>query len=282
MRILFFLFILCFSSTITYAAPDLRTELEEAKQRIRELESENRALRERLGEADIAIEAPPRASQESAKAEKPKGRRGFIDLNYYYDTRDFQNITVNAGAQLPLDFRYYQLLTLKSPLNTIKAKRSDLTDFITEINLRRPIWKDDPWWGAVDWTLQYVDASFFKDLTRLGARVHFHKLPDGYGDFFRETLGLRYSLDFHFYESDGEGWQLEHVYNRQFMDGLFYLKGFIDQSFDPRGFFVVQEHQIGYRLFDNFYAVTELRYKTNNRRRDKWGVGIGAEYIIRF
>ena len=282
------LFVVLLPLLMTHIAPVMAREnssdeILKLKETITHLEAENRQLRFKLTEYEMAP-APhvPEEPPEPIVAEDTRARRGFIDLNYYYDTRDFQNLTINSGAKLPLDFKYYQLLTLKAPLNSIKSKRSDLTSFFTEVNLRHPILKEDPWLGAMDWTIQYVGGTFLKDFVRLGTRVHFHKLPGSLGKFFRESLGLRYSIDFHFYETDGDGWQIEQVYNKQFLDGQFYLKGFIDQNMDKTGLFFIHEHQFGIRVVDEFYAVAELRYKTNNPRRDKWGVGLGGEYIIKF
>jgi hypothetical protein len=285
MRGLVLLALFLFVTPHTTFAETQSSNVQALKERVAKLEAENLNLRQKLWEEGITVSSAEDQDlpvKKSKAKKKPYAKSGFIDLNYQYDTRDFMNLTVNSGALLPHDFTYYQLLTLKSGRNSNIHERFDFTEFFTEVNFRHPILPEDPWLQGVDWTFQYVDGTFVADLIRLGARVHFHKLPGVLGDFFSKTLQMRFSTDFHFYETDGEGWQIEYVYNKQFMDGLFYLKGFFDQNMDPDGLFIIQEHQLGWNLFDNFYAIAELRYKTNNPRRDKWGVGLGGEYIIRF
>lgn len=209
---------------------------------------------------------------------------GFLDFNYYYDTRDFNVLTVNAGAKLPHDFEYFQFANYRSQFGN-ESTLEDWNNFFTEIHLRRPIAKDSEWFRHLDWTLMWADGSLPEEVGRLGVRWRFQDTPGSVGDFFRDTLKLRYSLTFHVIEDDGSGWQMEHVYRRNFLDGLVYIGGFADHNINGTADSSdwVSETQIGVRLLGGFYAVAEYRYLSfASSSRFKQGVGIGLEYALRF
>ena len=217
---------------------------------------------------------------------KETGHRytGFVDFNYYGDTRNFSVLTINAGAKLPYDFEYFQFVNYTSPLGNESALEN-WTDFFTEIHLRRPIAKDSEWFKHLDWTVMWADGSGPQEVGRLGVRWRFQDTPGPIGSFFRDTLKLNYSLNFHFLEDDGSGWQMEHVYRRSFLDGLVYVGGFADHNVNGTADSSdwVSETQVGVKLLGNFYAVAEYRYFSfANSSRFKQGVGIGVEYAIRF
>ncbi|QDU94786.1 hypothetical protein Pla8534_25930 [Lignipirellula cremea] len=192
-------------------------------------------------------------------------------------------MTINAGAKLPNDFEYFQLLNLfgttgQSPSN------GDWTGFFTEINLRRPIAKDNPYLSHLDWTGQLADGSSPSDVLRLGVRWRLHDTPGLLENFFTDVLKLRYAVSFHVLETDGSGGQLEHVYRREFSEGRFYIAGFIDHNINEGGFEStwVTEHQAGVRLHGPLYAVAEFRYTDFELPGFRSGWGFGLEYIIRF
>jgi hypothetical protein len=209
---------------------------------------------------------------------------GFLDFNYYYDTRDFNILTINAGAKLPHDFEYFQFVNFTSQPGN-EAGLENWTDFFTEIHLRRPIAKDSEWFKHLDWTVMWADGSRPREVGRLGIRWRFQDTPGQIGNFFRDTLKLRYSLNFHILEDDGSGWQMEHVYRRDFLDGLIYVGGFADHNVNGTADNSdwVSETQVGVKLLGGFYAVAEYRYFSfANSSRFKQGVGIGLEYALRF
>ena len=217
---------------------------------------------------------------------KDTGHRytGFLDFNYYGDTRNFNVLTINAGAKLPYDFEYFQFVNYTSQLGNESALEN-WTDFFTEIHLRRPIAKDSEWLKHLDWTVMWADGGRPQEVGRLGVRWRLHDTPGAFGEFFRETLKLKYSLNFHVIEDDGSGWQMEHVYRRNFLDGLVYVGGFADHNVNGTADSSdwVSETQVGVKLLGNFYAVAEYRYFSfANASRFKQGVGIGVEYAIRF
>lgn len=209
---------------------------------------------------------------------------GFLDFNYYNDTRDFNVLTINAGAKLPYDFEYFQFVNFTSQLGNESALEN-WTDFFTEIHLRRPIAKDSELFKHLDWTIMWADGGTPREVGRLGIRWRFHDTPGAIGEFFRDTLKLKYALNFHIVEDDGSGWQMEHVYRRSFLDGLVYVGGFADHNVNGTADSSdwVTETQIGVKLLGSFYAVAEYRYFSfANSSRFKQGVGIGVEYAIRF
>ena len=104
-----------------------------------------------------------------------------------------------------------------------------------------------------------------------------------------------YSINFHLLQMDfdpspGWGFQMEHVYSinlfPKFLDNRAYLSGYADHALNYGGSSAgnnhvwVTEHQLGYRLINWLYAITELRY--NDFLSKKTGVGFGAEYKIQF
>ena len=78
---------------------------------------------------------------------------------------------------------------------------------------------------------------------------------------------------------------MEHVYRRDFLDGLIYVGGFADHNVNGTADNSdwVSETQVGVKLLGGFYAVAEYRYFSfANSSRFKQGVGIGLEYALRF
>lgn len=207
---------------------------------------------------------------------------GFLDFNYYWDTRQFNTLTINAGANLPHDIQYFQLTNFDSPLDD-PGSLSDLSGFYTEIHLRRPIAKDHPWLKPFDTTWMYADGSTAGNVHRLGVRWRFHDTPGLIEYLFDEVLKFQYSLNFHLLESDGSGIQLEHVYRRFFFDKRIYIAGFADHNIDFDGSSSwVAETQIGLRLIDQLHLVAEYRHKSFNAGRFKSGLGVGLQYVVQF
>jgi hypothetical protein len=208
---------------------------------------------------------------------------GFLDFNYYWDTREFNVLTINSGAKLPHDFEFFQLLNLFGEFGNA-SDRENWTGFFTELNLRRPIAKESDLLKHLDWTVQWADGSGPREVLRLGVRWRFQDTPGPIGEFFRDVLKLKYSIDFHVIEDDGSGWQIEHVFQREFFGGLIYAAGFADHNingFDDSSDWVV-EPQVGLKLAKNFYAIAEYRYSSFAPNEFKSGWGFGLQYVVRF
>lgn len=91
--------------------------------------------------------------------------------------------------------------------------------------------------------------------------------------FLKPILGrmhLSYRLTFHLYQissPDDRFWQMEHYFKMLFpgITDRLYLSGFLDQTFGLRDSPALPDHpvvteiQLGLRLVDNFYAVSEYR-----------------------
>ena len=210
--------------------------------------------------------------------------KGFVDLNYYWDDRDFNVLTVNTGAKLPYDFEYFSLLNVFGSFGDA-SELENWTGFFTEHNLRRPIAKDSECLKSMDWNIQWADGNGPNEVLRLGIRNRFHDMPGPIGDLFRDVLKTKYVITFTFYEGDGSGWQMEHVYRREFLDGLIYVGGFADHNINGTSDSSdwVAECQFGLRLHGNLYAVAEQRYFSfvdDSRFKSGWGYGV--EYVLRF
>ena len=128
------------------------------------------------------------------------------------------------------------------------------------------------------------------DRHRLGVRWRLHD-TDYLADFF-QRIHLAYSINWHavqFDSQEGRIWQLEHVFRLTlpYLSERLYLAGFIDHTFGEKlpdavpNNPMVAEAQLGYRLLDNVFLITEYRLN-QYRRSDVNNLAIGMEYIVRW
>lgn len=105
-------------------------------------------------------------------------------------------------------------------------------------------------------------------------------------------LNLTYPLTLHALQIDDRDesvWQLEHSWrwNSPAVSERLYLAGFIDHTFNedlPKGFPanpMVAELQLGWRLWQQWYAVAEYRLN-QYRRQDVNNLALGVEYRVPF
>lgn len=212
---------------------------------------------------------------------KPHHNTGFVDFNTYWDDRDLAITTINILANLPADIQYFQLLNMYSHVG---SGTTDWSGYFTEMNLRRPIQKDNPYLTHLDWSAQYADGNIARGNLRLGLRWRMQDTPGPLGAAFKDVLKLNYAVTFYAIETDGTGWQIEQVYRRNFLDGKVYMGGFCDHNINnsSRNSAWVTEHQFGVRLFDSAYAVAEYRYNSYFPAGSRSGLGVGLEYVMRF
>jgi hypothetical protein len=228
------------------------------------------------------LESSLRKLPEAPDAAEPHRITGFLDFNYYWDTRQFNTLTINAGAMLPCDVDYFQFVDFDSPLDQ-PATVEDLSGFYTEIHLGKPIAKDSEWLDSLDWTWMYADGSLARDVHRLGIRWRTEDSPGLLGALLTDVLALEYAVNLHFVESDGSGIQIEHVYRRVFLDRRFYIAGFADHDINTDGSTSwVTEHQMGLRLVDEVHLVAEYRYNEFLPTEFRSGWGFGLEYVVQF
>ena len=208
---------------------------------------------------------------------------GFLDLNGYYDTRNFSIATINILSKLPNRFEYFSLTNYQGGKGT-----SDLSSFYTEQNVRwKPLRKI-----PVNLTAQLViRGGTSNDNVYLG---FLWKPGDmrGLGPFLKK-INLYYFINVHVVklsEFDRPRYmrQLEHVYKLSVLPKLLhnrvYLAGFADQNIEYPGngkvtFKWVTEHQLSVMLLSQFYIVAE--YRINEfLLKEQSGVGYGLQYII--
>lgn len=211
---------------------------------------------------------------------------GFIDFNIYPYMNDVDNdntITINMAAKLKHRFSYFSLTNYANQEN--KGELSDSNVFYTEQNVRWQIADNSP----LDLTLQMnFRTGHDNDRHRLGIRWRLNN-TQALSDFFK-SLNLSYAINLHAIQFDSEDanvWQLEHAFRMTFpyLSDRLYLAGFVDHTFNqdlPAHFPdspIVGEAQLGYELFDNFFAIAE--YRVNQyRRSDVNNLAIGLEYKI--
>lgn len=213
---------------------------------------------------------------------KPASPSGFIDLNYYYDTRDFTTATINLLASFPSGFEYFSLVDYSGIPNESLAKETEI--YYTEQNMRWPVRSGQPFSISSQWVGQSGPQS---DMLRLGALVRLSEF-----EIFREHLdGSLNSFSINLFplqlDNNNEfNWQIEYFYRFQFMPSFFedrfYLSGFADQNLDSRGTSKwVTEHQFGIQIVKQFYVAVEFRYNEFLASKRE-GIGLGLQYVIKF
>lgn len=207
---------------------------------------------------------------------------GMIDLNYYYDTREFTVLTINALAVLPRRFEYFSLVDYSGTDDSVK--RLETTEFYTEQNLRWRLSEESPISLSSQWVGQSGERN---DLLRLGVLVSFSAFSwaksflDGENNYVSVNL-----FPVQFEHAAGYHWQVEYFYRFQLfpreLGNRLYLSGFADQELDETFHSTwVTQHQLGYRAYGNFFVVTEFRVN-EFRTANTTGWGFGAEYLISF
>lgn len=215
-----------------------------------------------------------------ADSEKGDKATGFLDFNYYYDTRDFDVLTINALANITERVQYFSLTNYSNSIST--NKNFIRNRLFSEQNIR---------WLAIqekfptDLTLQWVISNpGKKDLLRLGFRFRvssFNWLKSAF-----QSLNMSYTTNFHLLQIDhvdGFDWQIEHVYKfvPNILEKRIYIGGFADHNFSPGKSVLVTEHQLGFRVVDQLFLVAEYRHNGFLKTK-KSGVGLGIEYKIIF
>ena len=213
---------------------------------------------------------------------------GFIDLNVYGHLSDVDAdsvVTINTAASLPNRFSYFSLTNLINQPGA--GELEDTTAYYTEQNIRWQISDGSP----LDLTAQFnFRTGQDNDRHRLGARWRLN--DTSYLKDFFSAIYLNWAINIHAYQWDSEPgyvWQIEHTYRMTFpyLSNRLYLAGFIDHTFNqdlPENFPsnpVVWEAQMGYEMFDNFYAIMEYRVNQYNRN-DVNNLAAGIQYLIKW
>lgn len=213
-------------------------------------------------------------------------RFGFIDVNGYYDTRDATTFTINYLGVLTERLTYFSFINYQQ--FSFTDENEDFNDFYSEHILYFSPVKTLPF----DLTVQGVLMGGRRnDKLRLGINWRAHATPK-LGEILRR-LNIRYSAAFHLlqfgydFPLDDFTWQIEHVWSIQILPKLtgrrIYISGFADQTIGgeiARG--LISETQLGIRLVDQFYAVTEYRYFGYFPKEFRHGVGLGLQYLVLF
>lgn len=213
---------------------------------------------------------------------------GFLDFNLYpylSDVSGDNSFTLNMGSSLPNRFSYFGFINLGNQAD--RAELEDLTSYYTEQNLRWQIAEG----SAFDATIQYnTKTGENNDKLRLGLRW---RLNDSlWLKPAMDAMHLKWSVNWHALQWDHDdktAWQIEHAFMLSFpyLSERLYLSGFIDHNFnetvaaDVPANPIVAEAQLGYRLFENFYVMTEYRLN-QYRRSDVNNVAAGIEYKIKW
>lgn len=210
---------------------------------------------------------------------------GMLDYNLYPYLNDVDNdsvVTINIAATLEHGISYFSLTNFYNQDNVSELKES--TSFYTEQNIR---------WRIPDSSIDITTQLNFRsgednDRHRLGVRWRLNDSPWLQPAF--STLHLSWSINIHAFQfdhTDKHEWQMEHVFHltAPYLSSRLYLAGFIDQTFGedlPSNYPtapIVAEAQVGFRILENMYLVTE--YRINDYRRDNVSnLAIGIEYKL--
>lgn len=216
----------------------------------------------------------------SSQTSEKHSTSGFIDFNTYYDTRDFNVMSINMLTNLPNRLQYFSFINYQSVDESL-----DFSNFYSEHNVRWQIKDTSPF----DLNFQYVmrQGSLNDDL-RLGVRWRISDTPKL--DAFFKKIKMSYSItpmlvQFRINTNIKSMTQIEHAYKFNLYKDIIYLGGFADQNLvyaNSKVFFKwVTEHQLGVRMVDQLYAVVE--YRVNDfLSSNNTGLGLGVEYKIIF
>lgn len=216
------------------------------------------------------------------KPAPPKLAIDVILYPYQHKVDDDTDLSLTINAPLPARFSYFSFLNLRGVIGD-----GGITLNRTEQNLRWALAENFP----VDLNLQaIIIEGAGNDVWQLGLGWRLDDTP--YLKSFFDRINLSYRLTLHFKRfssGDDTVWQMEHYFRMTFpwISERLYLSGFLDQTFDrdlPDAFPknpIVTEIQLGVRLFDRFYAVTEYRINENRLSREH-NLAAGVEYKFRF
>jgi hypothetical protein len=231
-------------------------------------------------------EAPADSTPVTPPAEQH--RFGFMDANAYYDTRDASTISINYLALLNKRLSYFAFVNFQQGAPGKVPNIWNFDFFYSEHNLTYTPFLKIP----IDINAQMVMVSLPNSTKfRFAPSLRVHDIW-GIKNFFKK-INLRYGINFHVVQFGNEfplddfDWQMEHFYRWDILPKLtknrIYISGFTDHTFGgPMSAGVVGEHQLGIRLFDQFYAVAEYRYFSYFPDQYKEGVGLGLEYCVLF
>jgi hypothetical protein len=213
---------------------------------------------------------------------RPKATIDFSLYPYQRTVKDDVDFSVTMNATLPGRFSYFGYVNMKG------VATSGSTSFArSEQNLRYTMSDKLP----LDLSVQGVLAGGGgDDFYQLGFSWRVHDTAV-WQDFFAR-INLIYRMNFYLqrYAVDDAGaWQMEHFFKMTFpnLSDRLYLSGFVDQTFNQDlpdtmpSSPIIAEVQLGMRMFDRFYAISE--YRINQRRvGDEENLAIGIEYKVRW
>lgn len=208
---------------------------------------------------------------------------GMLDFNVYPILGDVDNdsvATLNVAAKLNHGFSYFSLSNIYNQADS--SALNDTVTFYSEQNIRWQIPN-----SAFDVTGQLnFRTGEDNDRHRLGVRLRIND-----SNWFKptfDTLNLAWSVNLHLLQIDdtqANEWQMEHVFRLRVpkLSERLYLAGFIDHTFgedlpsDYPGSPIVAEVQLGFRIIENLYAISE--YRVNQyRRSDVNNYAFGLQY----
>jgi hypothetical protein len=208
---------------------------------------------------------------------------GFFDPSFYY------NSNAKTDASLNILLTNKQRITYFSLLNLYATEHStDMSNYFTKQYLFYSPFKNIP----IEINQVWISSSGNNnDYLRYGFRWNIHKMPRIKSFFEQHHLILFANVQCIQLNNAGKNPffpEFELIYRwfplNKYSKNRIYVAGFFDQCVDRveqnTNATLVSEHQLGVRLWDNFYCVGEVRY--NEYLAKSLSLGVGIEYLVRF
>jgi hypothetical protein len=248
------------------------------KDRIRQLEQENKLLKEKITAIESTEEEAEVIKQQATAL--PVSSKASLEaagsLSYYFDSRDFNTI-VNSVTNLPWRLSIWGFADFHS--NQGQARdRFDPTRYFMEYRLSHLI--DPKWLGGFEGLglqAEYNDSNGSGNtLARFGV-TYKHGLP-----LMPDYKGWLQWRAF-FYETDGSGTQVSLGYNLPVTERIS-ITGFADWNINTGGAdrWII-EPQLNFMMMDYLHAVLEFRYNgIEHANKALRGTGVAAGLTLKF
>lgn len=243
----------------------------------------------KMGRLFICLLCVSIMSASVAYADRDDRVSGSLDMNYTFDTRDMNRLTLDTLIFFPYRITYYNVFHMNSLMDT-PGDNFDIDNIYHE---------QDLWWAPfenipVDAVVQLqVIQGTINDQLRAGFRW---RISDtSFLKAFFENIHLFLTSQFHpiqthFYDVAGYGFSFEHYWRVQVLPETFddrvYVAGYLDHNLNYGGTTNGDNHsfstetQLGVRVIGHLNAITEFRYSDYDVKST--GVAFGLEYVVPF
>ena len=230
--------------------------------------------------AMFMLGSPSLADKENDEVKKPIAN-AKLKAQYYFDSRDFNTLTLEIGGELPIGFSVWGFTDFHGDHNDA-GNRGEMTRTFSEYRLSH---------GGIGQLLKLPGLGLqaeYNDMTpgnnnlgRFGV-TYKHKLPIPKLGMSGGKQGWLQWRGFPV-ETDGNGGQVSLIYFLPLHDRV-NIAGFADINFiDGASDRWIVEPQLNVRMYQQFWAILEYRYNGFERANDDldgsgWAAGIRVDF----